>query len=99
MDIHKSRPWHGWREFLKEYAIIVVGVLTALAGEQLVEKLHWSHKVGKADIALRSELAENVSFAAEQQAANSCGQRYTDLLEAAIIRNRPDVIAVLYRGG
>ena len=29
MDIHKPKPWHGMREFLKEYVIIVVGVLTA----------------------------------------------------------------------
>jgi hypothetical protein len=28
-------------EFLKEYAIIVIGVLTALAAEQAVEWLHW----------------------------------------------------------
>ena len=37
MDIHKPKPWHGVREFLKEYVIIVVGVLTALAAEQAVE--------------------------------------------------------------
>jgi hypothetical protein len=29
MDIHKPKSWHGFREFLKEYAIVVVGVLTA----------------------------------------------------------------------
>jgi len=33
MDIHKPKPWHGWREFLKEYGIIVLGVLTALGLE------------------------------------------------------------------
>jgi len=37
MDIHKPKPWHGVREFLKEYLIIVVGVLTALAAESAVE--------------------------------------------------------------
>jgi hypothetical protein len=26
MDIHKPKPWPGVREFLKEYAIIVIGV-------------------------------------------------------------------------
>jgi len=31
MDMHKPKPWHSVREFLKEYAIVVVGVLTALA--------------------------------------------------------------------
>ena len=30
MDIHKPKPWHGVREFLKEYLIIVVGAQTAL---------------------------------------------------------------------
>src|SRR6185437_16951039 len=45
MDIHKPKPWHGWREFLKEYAIIVVGVLTALGAESLVETMRWSHAV------------------------------------------------------
>jgi hypothetical protein len=45
MDIHKPKPWRGWREFLKEYAIIVVGVLTALAAEQGAEWHHWNHQV------------------------------------------------------
>jgi predicted alpha/beta superfamily hydrolase len=30
MEIHKPKPIHNWREFLKEYAIIVIGMLTAL---------------------------------------------------------------------
>ena len=45
MDIHKPKPWHGVREFLKEYVIIVVGVLTALGAEQAVEALHWRHLI------------------------------------------------------
>jgi hypothetical protein len=48
MEIHKPEPWRGWREFLKEYLIIVVGVLTALGGEQVVEQLHWQHVVHEA---------------------------------------------------
>jgi hypothetical protein len=28
-------------EFIKEYSIIFIGVLTALAAEQAVEWLHW----------------------------------------------------------
>ena len=34
-----------WREFLKEYAIIVIGVLTALLAEQAVQSIEWQHKV------------------------------------------------------
>jgi hypothetical protein len=43
MDIHKPKPWHGLREFLKEYVIIAVGVMTALGAEAVVENLHWRH--------------------------------------------------------
>jgi hypothetical protein len=56
MDIHKPKPWSGWREFLKEYAIIVAGVLTALAAEQAVQRLEWAHKVHAAEDAMRAEL-------------------------------------------
>jgi hypothetical protein len=54
MDIHKPKPWRSAREFLKEYLIIVVGVLTALAGEQTVESVH-RHTEGSA---LRTDLHE-----------------------------------------
>jgi hypothetical protein len=56
MDIHKPKAWHSFREFLKEYVIIVVGVLTALGAEQLVETLHWSHRVGETRVQLNQEL-------------------------------------------
>jgi len=59
MDIHKPKPWHGVREFLKEYAIIVVGVLTALGAEQLVETAHWARRVGETRTQLNAELAAN----------------------------------------
>jgi len=61
MDIHKPKPWHGIREFLKEYAIIVIGVLTALAAEQLVEWLHWRHETQGAMAAIRDELARDAA--------------------------------------
>jgi hypothetical protein len=59
MDIHKPKPWRGVRDFLKEYLIIVIGVLTALAGEQVVEMLHRSGQARLAEHAMRLELAED----------------------------------------
>ena len=56
---HKPKPWHGAREFLKEYLIIVVGVLTALAGEQLVERIHRSEEARVAERAMRLELGQD----------------------------------------
>jgi len=61
MDIHKPRPWHGLREFLKEYAIIVVGVLTALGAEQAVEWLHWRHLAVETEADLAAGLKLNLA--------------------------------------
>jgi hypothetical protein len=56
MDIHKPKPWHGLRDFLKEYVIIVVGVLTALGAEQAVEAVHWAERTHQTEETLRDEL-------------------------------------------
>jgi len=99
MDIHKPKPWHGIRDLLKEIGTIVIGVLIALAGEQIVEALTWRHKVTGAETALRHELAVDLSYAAEQQALGACANRYIDVLQQAIAANRPETIAALYRLG
>ncbi|CAN5904633.1 hypothetical protein BH11PSE1_BH11PSE1_27960 [soil metagenome] len=55
MDIHVPKPWHGWREFLKEYGTIVLGVLTAIALEQAVEAIHHQRERTELRESLRSE--------------------------------------------
>lgn len=72
MEIHKPKPWHGWREFLKEYAIIVVGVLTALGAEQAVEWLHRQNEVAEAREALRAEVANDLRSAAAGAREDEC---------------------------
>jgi hypothetical protein len=62
MEIHKPKPWHGWREFLKEYGIIVLGVLTALAAEQVVEAIHHREVVRRGEDALRDNFGRFVTF-------------------------------------
>jgi hypothetical protein len=71
MDIHKPKPWRGVREFLKEYVIVVVGVLTALGAEQLAEAFHWRHEVEIEREALLREARDNVSTAAYRQSLAS----------------------------
>jgi hypothetical protein len=56
MDIHKPKPVHGWREFISEIGIIVVGVLIAMALEQAVEWAHWRHEVSQGREHLREEI-------------------------------------------
>lgn len=72
MDIHKPKPWHGLREFVKEYLIIVVGVLTALAGEQAVEWLHWRHLANEGERHLASGLQDDLAFAADWLMVEPC---------------------------
>ncbi len=55
MEIHQPKPWDGWREFLKEVGTIVLGVLIALSAEQIVESLHWRHKLERAEQNMRAE--------------------------------------------
>jgi hypothetical protein len=89
MDIHKPKPWHGVREFLKEYAIIVVGVLTALGGEQIVEALHGIRQADAGEAELRVAFVREVNNAALRDAQNACvTQRLAAL--ASILRQGGD---------
>jgi len=72
VDIHKPKPWHGLREFLKEYAIIVVGVLTALLAEQVVEALHHHALVRAAEESLRDNFLRFVAFKGQLDVENAC---------------------------
>jgi hypothetical protein len=92
MDIHKPKPWHSWREFLKEYLIIVVGVLTALGAEQGVEWLHWRHEVAVAREAIAFDLRRLVGGAAVTDVQSACvGARLVemaDVLDQAEVTHR-----------
>ena len=59
MHFHLPKPLHGWREFVGEVGIIVVGVLIALGAEQAVEALHWHGEAEQARAALRSEVRDD----------------------------------------
>ncbi len=78
MDIHKPKSWHGWREFLKEYLIIVVGVLTALGAEQVAEALRWRHEVAEARQELRYELGSNIRLTQRRAGKADCVDRRLD---------------------
>jgi hypothetical protein len=90
MDIHKPKPWHGVREFLKEYAIIVVGVLTALGAEQAVEQIHWRHNVHEAEDAMDAELHENALGAYFRLSLHGCALSRLETLRAVLVASRDD---------
>ncbi len=78
MDIHRPKPVHGWREFLKEVGIIVLGVAIALAGEQAVEALHWRHQVTDAREAVDKEVVDNIRGILARQQQIGCADRRLD---------------------
>lgn len=101
MEIHTPRAWHGWREFLKEYFIIVVGVLTALVAEQAVESLRWAERTRETKEHLRAELHLIAVDALTRQAFQPCEREILDTLERALVENGDDwrpPLTITYRG-
>lgn len=99
MHIHKPKPLHGAREFLSEISVIVVGVLIALSLEQLVEALHWSHKVAQAEVRLRADLKDNGAYAAQYEILKTCADAYLDRMQADLLNHDASDMARLYELG
>jgi len=99
MDIHKPKPWHGLREFLKEYGIIVLGVLTALGLEQCVEGLHWSHKVDQAERNMRIELARDRTEASQYAVLAACANADLERIRDDLLRQDHADLARIYQLG
>ena len=52
---------HGWRAFVGEVGIIVIGVLIALGAEQVVEAIHWRGEVAQFRDAVDTEMADSLA--------------------------------------
>ena len=68
------RPLHGWREFIHEIVIVVIGVLLALAGAQLIEAWRWQLQVGSARQSIANELVAAADQAAMRIAVEDCNR-------------------------
>jgi hypothetical protein len=84
MDIHKPKPFHNWREFLKEYGIIVLGVLTALGLEQAVHAFHERQRVHEAIEALDAEIREGLASAQIVTDMQDCQRQQLEALSDAV---------------
>jgi hypothetical protein len=75
MHVHLPKPLHGWRAFVGEVGIIVIGVLIALGAEQVVEDWQWRHKVAVVRKSLLGELAnDRARWDVDLKAANCAEQ-------------------------
>ena len=72
MHFHLPKPLHGWRVFVGEVGIIVIGVLIALGTQKTVEELQWREEVRLTEEALTNEIALSLVSAAERKMVDQC---------------------------
>jgi hypothetical protein len=75
MHFRLPKPMHGWREFAGEVGIIVIGVLIALAAEQVVEDFHWRNAVASERKALHEALRAELTEPAGRLTQEPCIRR------------------------
>ena len=86
MHLHLPKPLHGWRAFVGEVGIIVIGVLIALGAEQVVEQIRWENEVRTARAELKGEMRHSDGVFAFRIAAKPCVARRLDAIDALVER-------------
>ena len=81
MHVHLPKPMHGWRALAGEVGIIVLGVLIALAAEQIVETLHWKRVLEDYRAALHEEVAHNIATYTYRMSQDRCADARADELQ------------------
>jgi hypothetical protein len=59
MHFHLLKPLHGWRAFLGEVGVVVLGVLLALTAQQAAEALQWRSETATLRKSLHREIRDN----------------------------------------
>lgn len=80
MEVHLPQPIHGWRQFLGEVGIIVLGVLLALGAEQVAQAVHDRNVAAETRADVTDELNDGLASMALRRTAEPCiDQRFRDL--------------------
>ncbi len=102
-QMEEPKPARNWRSFGKEYVIVVMGVLTALAAQQGADWLQWQSEVGTARGALQAEIFENNGgFLTRRVAIAPCMERQlneADAIIADLEAKRPPGKFTVFRPG
>ncbi len=88
MHIHLPKPLHGWRQFVGEVGIIVLGVLIALGAEQLVQTWRLRSEARGFRKVVDHELALNFGAFQFNQSQRVCIRRRLDELQTILDRSR-----------
>jgi hypothetical protein len=72
MHFHLPKPLHGWRAFVGEVGIIVIGVLIALGADAAIEDWRWKAQVAAGRDALREDYITIIANARERESEDGC---------------------------
>ena len=86
MHFHLPKPLHGWRAFVGEVSIIVLGVLIALAFGAIVDDFKWRIAVSEARTQLRYEIGLNLALLDDRISEQRCVEKRLNELAVVITR-------------
>jgi hypothetical protein len=75
LEIHKPKPVRTWREFLSEIGGVVIGIVIALGGEQLIELIHRQHRITETEHEVPREMSGNIAQAITRLRLMTCFER------------------------
>lgn len=78
MHFHLPKPLHGWRAFIGEVGVVVLGVLIALLAQQLVQSLNERAAAQEARRNIRAELGVNIGRMQSADGREACLSRRLD---------------------
>jgi hypothetical protein len=81
-------PLHGWRAFLGEVGVIVLGVLIALAFGLLVDAVNERRHAEAGQEAIRREIAESLAKLAKRARTEACIAQKLNAIDAFVERAR-----------
>lgn len=81
MQFKLPKPLHGWREFVGEVGIIVLGVLIALGAQQVVETMQTHQRIRETRAALDAELSRNLAAFEWRVSQRGCLRSRVDELD------------------
>jgi hypothetical protein len=85
MHFHLPKPLHGWRAFVGEVGIIVLGVLIALGAEQVAQTVHDRADAKQLSDALRGELSDDRARWESIRAQDRCTEQRLDVLDKWVV--------------
>ncbi|MEQ7872413.1 hypothetical protein ABDK56_00185 [Sphingomonas sp. ASV193] len=86
MRFSVPKPLHGWRGFVGEVGIIVLGVLIAMAAQQWAQDRSDREQVDTALAALKVEIKDHVDHAVEIETVAPCVGAQIDAIEQRLAR-------------